>query len=184
MIFFEKIHTYLNTLDKKTWYHYLAISAGVFLLAIGLILFFYYNSVGKWKQRIEEINEERQKVKEVLDKAQRVQEERTEVTALLAKDPDFKIKEYIQEVLEKIGILGNFSTQSDVVTTTQDNYKEQVVTYKLTGITMKQLAEFLNEIDTNKRVFTTELEITKSKKIPRTIDVDIKIATMMPKEAT
>ena len=184
MTFFDNIQTRIAALDEKTWYQYLAIAAGVLLLMIGLILYFYFSSVSKWKDQITEINEQRLEAKRLLDKAEKVYKERAEVTAILAEDPNFKIKEYIQDVLEKIGIFGNVNAENVVIISRADRYQEHTATYQINGITMKQLTEFLNEIDENKRVFTKELDISKSKKIPRTIDVDIKISTLMPKETT
>lgn len=183
MTFFDNLQSRIEKLDKNNWYKYLAITAAIFFLVIGLILFFYYSAATKWQSRIDDINESRQEVKRLLDRAERVQKERSEVTKLLEEDPNFKIKAYIQDILEKIGIFQNINAAQDVtVTTTQDGYKENVATYLIAGISMRQLTEFLDELDNNKRIFTKELDITKSKKVPRAIDVDIKIATMMPKE--
>lgn len=182
MTFFDNLQGRIWALDKQSWYKYLAITGGIILLIMGLILFFYFRSMSHWQTRIDEINESRIKVKQVLEKAKQVQKERAEVTALLAENPNFKIKEDIQSILQTVGI--NFTSQSEVTTTRLDNYQEIAATYQFSGITMKQLTEFLNAIDENKRLFTKELEITKSKRIPRTIDVDIKIAAMMPKENT
>lgn len=182
MTFFDNLQTRIWALDKKSWYQYLAIIGTVLFLIIGLILFFYFSALSNWETRISEINDERARAKQVLDKAKKVQKERDEVTALLAENPNFKIKEDIQHILQTVGI--NFTSQSEVTTTRTDNYQEVAATYQFSGITMKQLTEFLHAIDENKRLFTKELEITKSKRIPKTIDVDIKIAAMMPKETT
>lgn len=182
MTFFETLETRIAQLDKKTWYFYLGITGGVLFALIGGILFFYYSSASKWQQRITTINESRLETKRLLDKAERVQKERAEVTKLLEEDPNFNIKAYLQEVLERIGIAGNMSAEIPVLTSGDDNYQVDVATYQLLSITMKQLTEFLNELESNKRVFTKELDISKSKKIPRTIDVSVTIATMMPKE--
>lgn len=183
MTFFETLEARISQLDKKTWYTYLAITGAVLFAIIGAILFFYYSSVSKWEQRIAEINESRQEGKRILDKAERVHKERTQITALLEQDPNFKILEYIRDVLERTGIAGNVSAESVVPTTGDDNYQVNVATYQIMGITMRQLTEFLNELEKNPRVFTKELDISKSKKIPRTIDVGVTIATIMPKEA-
>ena len=93
----------------------------------------------------------------------------------------------LQEALEQAGISmeQNVSAVQKIISTPrEDNYLENVATYQLTRITMKQLTEFLTIINQNKRLFIKELEISKSKKFPHTIDVDIKIAAMMPKETT
>lgn len=185
MNFLENLQLFFINLDKKTWYKYLAGFAAGFCLITSLILFYYYRTISYWKQEIETINESREQAKQILDKAARVEKQKAQVNAILAQDPNFKIKEYLQEVLSKFNIgTSNISIESDVtVNTREDNYQENNISYQLTGITMKQLTEFLDEIEQNKRLFIKELDITKSKKIPRTIDVNIQIATMMPKEA-
>ncbi|CAN5169825.1 hypothetical protein BH09DEP1_BH09DEP1_5850 [soil metagenome] len=182
MTFLEQLQSKINNLDEYTWYKYVAVAAGLFLILIGLILFFYFSALKKWELRLNGINESRQEAKRLVEKAQRVYKARDEVTTILKEDPNFKIKEYLQEVMAHLGILQNVVSENVVVTGQDDNYSETVATYQLAGISMKQLTEFLNEIDENQRVFAKELDITKSKKMPRTIDVSIVIATLMPKE--
>jgi hypothetical protein len=182
MTFFENLETRIAQLDKKSWYTYLAITGAILLALIGAILFYYFSVTSKWEQRITSINETRFEVKRLLDRAERVQKERTEVMKLLEEDPNFKIKEYMQGLLEKIGIAGNVSAENVAPTTGDENYQVDVATYQLLSITMKQLTELLNELENNKRLFTKELDISKSKKVPRTIDVGITISTIMPKE--
>lgn len=184
--FFDTFQTYLLALDKKTWYRYLMVIAAVFFLIVGIILFFYYSKTARWQTHIIEINEQRQEAKNLLNKAIQVQKDRAQVTALLEEEPNFKIKEYMQEVFERVGISIIDNVSSDRITiasgNTVGNYREDTIKYQLTGITMRQLTHLLEEIEKNKRVFTKELDIIKSKKVPRTIDVDIRISTMMPKE--
>lgn len=181
MTFFENLETRIAQLDKKSWYTYLGITGAILFAIIGAILFYYFTATSNWQQTITGINETRNEVKRLLARADRVQKERAEVMALLEEDPNFNIKAYMQELLERIGIAGNMSAENVVVTSSDDNHQVDVATYQLSGITMKQLTELLNELENNKRVFTKELDISKSKKVPRTIDVGITIATIMPK---
>jgi len=183
MTFFENLEAKIAQLDKKSWYTYLAIIGAIVFSIIAAILFYYFTATATWQQKISNINETRLEIKRLLDRSERVQKERAEVMKLLEDDPNFKIKAYVQETLEKIGIAGNVSAENVVPSTADDNYEVTIATYQLSGITMKQLTELLNELENNKRVFTKELDIMKSKKVPRTIDVGITIATIMPKEA-
>lgn len=182
MTFLEQLQAKINNLDEYTWYKYVAVAAGLFLILICLILFFYFNALKTGELRLAGINESRTEAKRLVEKAQRVYKARDEVTAILKEDPNFKIKEYLQDVMANLGIFQNVVSENVIVTGQDENYSETVATYQLVGITMKQLTEFLNEIDENQRVFTKELDITKSKRMPRTIDVGIVIATLMPKE--
>ncbi len=102
-----------------------------------------------------------------LNKAERVQKERAEVMALLEEDPNFKIKEYVQEVLEQIGIAGNVSAENVVCTPpAMKIIREDVATYQLAGITMKQLTEFLNEIEKINGYLPKNLILANPKKFP------------------
>lgn len=185
MNFFETLQIRIARIEKKRWYQYLAAAAAIIFLLAGIIFYFYYSSISRWQARIEEINDSRAQARRLLAKAQMVQKDKEAVTRLLAEDPNFKIKAYIQDILEKVGMRSNVLSDKGLqVSATEDSYREEVVTYQLGGITMKQLTEFLNEIDNNPRIYVKELEISKSKRVPRTVDVDIKIATMMPKEST
>lgn len=184
MKFFDTLQAHITALDEKSWYKYLAIVGALFIILLATILFFYYRSVSHWEQKIATVNEERIEAKRLLDKAQRVRKERSEVAALLEEEPNFKIKQYMQDVFDKLGIRANVSVERGaVVTSRDDNYSETEVPYTISGITMKHLTELLKELDENKRIFIKDLDISKSKKVPRTIDVDIKVATLTPKEA-
>jgi hypothetical protein len=181
MVLFDSLTTFINNLDKESYYKYLAIIGAIFLSLIGITLYFYYSGISQEQERIAAINESRQEVKTILTKAIRIQKQRAEINTLLEEDPNFKIKQALQDIMSNIGIVADFV--GDTKIDHDNNYQEEIVTYQLNGITMKQLTEFLNEIDENKRVFTKELDITKSKRVPHTIDVNITMATMMPKEA-
>lgn len=180
MVFFDTMTTFITGIDRTNWYKYAAIAASIFLSIIAGLLYFYYSSLSDAQARIAELNESRQEVKAILSKATRVQKQRAEINTILEEDPNFKIKQFLQDVMTQLGIVADFAGETRI--DHENNYQEDIVTYQITGISMKQLTEFLNEIDENKRVFTKELDITKSKRAPHTIDVNITMATMMPKE--
>lgn len=178
----EKIRTFLESLDEKTWNRYMGIVFACLLTLMLLIIFWYYRAAGNVKRAINGINDEREQVHEILTRAQRVAKQRQEITTLLDEDPDFKIKGYLQEVMGRIGIAHNITTENDTqIDHEGDDYRESRVTYQFTATTMKELTELLEDIEQNKRLFTKELEITKSKKVPKTIDVTLTVATMQPK---
>jgi ribosomal protein S17E len=55
---------------------------------------------------------------------------------------------------------------------------------KFDTMNMRQLCELLDAVEQNKRIYTKELEIIKSKKVPNTIDVNLTIATLQAKPET
>lgn len=177
----EKIYAYINNLDEKRFYQYVI----GFLCAIGLlmllVMFQYYRSFRKLKTQIEQINETREQVRIILDKGQIVKKEQREIDALIAKDENFKIAGSFEDLLAKLG-LSNKKDSLEVTTPEQvGKYREEVLTAKFSGMTMKELTELLQELELNKRIFTKALEITTSQKMANSIDVTLTIATLEPK---
>lgn len=180
MVFLDNIRAFIANLDQKTWYTYVAIAMGIYLVLIAGVLYYYYSSISTLQEQINNVNDERKQAQQILTEAKRVQKQRAEVNAIIEEDPNFKIKGYLLEVMAGIGITPSLSTDQKI--SREDNFVENIATYQFTGITMKQLTELLDEIEQNKRLYTKDLEIIRSKKIPNTIDVGITVATMIPKE--
>ena len=146
-----------------------------------LIMFLYYRSVSSLKAEIAQINETRKQARLILDKGQIVKKEQREIDAIIAKNEDFKIGAFFQDLLAKLG-LSNKKDASEVTSNElEGKYRESVLTAKFSGMTMKELTELLQELELNRRVFTKELDITASQKPPNSIDVTLTIATLEPK---
>ena len=179
----DKIYTYISNLDEKRFYQYLI----GFLCAIGLlmllIMFQYYRSVSSLKSEIAQINAAREQARTILDKGQIVKKEQREIDAIIAKDENFKIGQYFEDLLAKLGLSNKVDKDSLEVTSPEreGKYRESVLTAKFSGMTMKELTELLQELEFNRRVFTKGLEITASQKPPNSIDVTLTIATLEPK---
>lgn len=182
MIIIENLKTYLKGIQEKTFYQYLGGILGVVALLCGLIFFFYFRSVSHLKKEISELNDSRERAKEILDKAERVQKQRAAVDAILAQEPDFKIAGYMAELLAKKGLKPTQETSADGYQ--EGNYLEKLLTIQLQEITMKDLTELLDEIEQKERLYLKDLDINKSKKSPKTIDVTTTIATLLPKPKT
>jgi hypothetical protein len=178
----HKIQTYLDSLEEKRFYQYLMGSIAVILLLIAGILFQYYRKVSYLKSEINRINEERANIRTILEKALLVKKEQKEIDAILAKDENFKIAGYFEDLLSKLGLADKKASDVQVTTPSREGkYQENILQAKFTSMTMKDLTELLQEIELNKRVFTKELDITISQKKPGTIDVTLTIATLEPK---
>ena len=146
-----------------------------------LIMFQYYRSVSSLKTTISLINDAREQARTILDKGQVVKKEQREIDTIIAKDENFKIGQYFEDLLAKLG-LSNKSAPLEVSSPEREGkYRESVLTAKFSGMSMKELTELLQELELNGRVFTKELEITASKKPPNSIDVTLTIATLEPK---
>lgn len=186
MKIFDIINNYIANLDQKNFNKYLLIYlSGLCILCLGSV-YYYYTSIKYWKKQLNEINVTRDEVKVVLDRDELVQKQREEVNALLSDMPDFKIGEYFSDLISKFGLTQNIVTSPSITYADRGDkeYREVLLTTQFDMMNMKQLTELLNEIEQNKRIYTKELEIIKSKKTPNTIEVNLTIATLQRKPET
>ncbi len=177
----EKIFRFIDNLDSRQFYIYLASSLAILLLLASGIIWRYYSSIHAIQDRIETINEQRERAKRLLSQYENIKKHRTEVDALLAKNPDFKIGGYFGSVLATLGLTDKKTTADEYSRIDHNKYTEIIFKAKLTDMNMKQLCELLYTLDSNKRIYTKELEITKSKQTRKAIDVTLTIATLEPK---
>lgn len=182
MKLFAPIKNFIAQRDKKEFYYYLiGFLFAILVLIIGLM---YYQSsrVSYWRKRINGINEYREQVRQVINKDQHVLSQRAEVNKMLQENPDFKIDGYFIELLTQFRLTDN-KTQTSITYADRGDpeYREVLLNAKFDTMNMRQLCELLDAIEQNKRIYTKDLEIIKSKKIPNTIDVNITIATLQAK---
>jgi septal ring factor EnvC (AmiA/AmiB activator) len=183
---FDALSNYLENLDQKNFNKYLLIYLGVLLTLSLASVYYYYNTIKYWKKQTNEINATRDEIKVIVDRDELVQKQREEVNALLSEMPDFKIGEYFNDLISKLGLTQNVVTNPSITYADRGDkeYREVLLTTQFDMMNMKQLTELLNEIEQNKRIYTKELEIIKSKKTPNTIEVNLTIATLQRKPET
>lgn len=178
---FNKIQTYLDSLDQKRFFQYLLGAAGILMLLVFLLIFNYFRTVGALKSEVQQINEYREEAQLLLSRAQRIKRDQKEIDAVLAQDKNFKIKGYFDDLINKQGLAQKVDKELEVSSAaTQGKYQESILDAKFSGISMKNLTELLQEIEANKRIFIKELEISAAK--DSSIDVTLIIATLEPKQ--
>lgn len=182
MAFIEKIQNIITDLEDKMFYTYLAIALGIIVLLVSSIIFYYYSSRSTVQERIEMIHEQRAKAKRILTTYEHVKKHKAEVDAIIAENEGFKIGGYFEEVLTLLDLGEKRTSKEDYSHVTHENkYDEHILKAKLTNMNMKQLCELLNILENNKRIYTKELEIVKSKHAKKAIDVTLTIATLEPR---
>lgn len=178
----NKIEEFLDTLDKKNFYIYLGSFLGAVTLILGLLIYRFYAHAWDYQRQLRLTNDMRSEVQTLLEKAARVKNQQKDVNEMLQADPNFKIAGYFQGVLAKLGLTNK--EESNTVTTQErgeQEYNESILTAKFIDMTMKELSELLNVLERNKRIYTKSLEIQKSRKSTRTIEVQLIIATLQPR---
>jgi len=177
----EKITAIINSLSAKNFYLYSGIFLGIIFMIHGFIIFNHYRRMDSLKKQIEETNELRtDKVQPLLIKTKNVRKQQEQVDALLAQDPHFKLEGYIKELLAELNLKPDMVQPSQTVS--QEKYLETKVVIKLVDITTQQIAELLENIESNQRINLNNLEVVRSKKKPNTIEVSLTVAALQPKE--
>lgn len=177
----NKIQAYINSLDSKRFQQYIGALFGIIFVLISIIIFNYYRTIHRLKSEISTINDMRLEAQSILEKAQLVKKEQREIDAILAKEENFKIAGYFEDLLSRLGFAKKKLSQEINTAVKEGNYQESILQAKFTAMTMKDVTELLQEIEANKRVFTKELDLTASRNRPGTLDVTLTIATLEPK---
>ena len=180
-----RLREFVDGLDRTSFYLYMALLLGSIIALNGLILVYYYYQLSSLDETVFELNEDRRKARKILTTFERVKKHKDEVDKLLSEDPEFKIISYFNGIRTKLGFTNDnivlLSPLSDV--DQGGKYTESSLKVQLTNINMKQLCELLDSIDHDKRIYTKELEIAKSKKNRKILDVSLTIATLELKTA-
>lgn len=174
-----RIKQFIEELDNKTLYQYLAGVAGLVILILALLFFMGHRRVLTLQTEIASMNRFRADARNLLSKNAVVNERKKLVDEILTQDPTFIIKEYFLQVVAELNLAGN-STKEAEVSTPQDlknGYSEIRLDASFTGITMQQLCELMFRLEKNRRVFIKEVSITKNFSRP-TIEVTLIIATL------
>jgi hypothetical protein len=180
----DTVQQFLDSLDTRMFQIYSAIYLGcIILLSVGIV-YYHYRSMAFWRKKINNINEAREKTREILDQSLRVNEERASVDAMLAEDPNFKIGGYFGKVVQELNLSDKKDTEETAQIDREDGYRETELIARFVDMNMKLIAELLQEIEKTKRIHMKKLDILKSKKSGNTLDMELVIATLLPKTAS
>lgn len=183
MNFLMRFFHSINTFDAKKVYQAMGFILGLTVVLIGVILFYYYHSVNSLHKKIDILNESREEIRTILTKEEQVQQQHKAVNALLAEDPNFKIGGYFKSILEKLNLTEKNKKYVTEPIEREDNYRETRLNAEFVDMTMKELTELLSIIEQSARVYTKELDITRSKRTAHTVNVKLIIGTLQPKTA-
>ncbi len=179
MVILDQLKNFIQDLDEKQFFRYLAGLLLTLVLLISMILFFNYRKVHTLKKDIARINNNRSTLQSILTTYERVKQQKADVAAMLEKDKNFKIVGYMDMLVNSLN-LGSFRTnytQSSEVKESLPEYIEIKLVTNFTDLNTRQLVELLHEIEKNERIYTKELEITRSAS-KSALDVVLTIATL------
>lgn len=181
MNYFDILKEKIAKLDEKQFYTYVATGLGILTVFILMVIFYYYRSSNFYKKQLKELNNTRaSSVRQLLATAERIKIQKEKLDKIIEEDPDFILADYLEnKVLSKLRLNEKKDFQAPPKTNDIDEkYREHILEFTLNDINMKQLVDLLAEIETNKRVYTKKLEITKSKTTPNSLEATITVATL------
>lgn len=180
MVALEKVRAFFEGLEEKYFYRYLIAFLLCVTLIASFIVFRYYKNMRYLIQRVNTINDLREEASTVLEKSLRVEQQRKEVDRMLDEDEDFKILGYFEGLVSQFKLPKPIEKRVTEIDR-DENYRESTLDVKFADMNMKQLAQLLQTIEQNKRIYSKTLEITKPKRQPGTIEVNLVIATLHKK---
>ena len=178
------IINFVQELDRREFYRYLAIAGGLFFLTLGIIFFFQRRQIKELDRRLSNVNKQRHAVRKILQGHAAVEKQRHAVNAILELEPNFRIKEFFQLAVKDLGLTRAMIKEPVVLDNDLGNgYTETQLESNFKKLDMKQIADLMDKIEQNNRLFTKELSLTKSRFAPK-VDATLVIATLQPKTIT
>ena len=180
----ESLSAFLDSLDLRDFYKYIAITLGITLLLVSFTVYRFYSNVGYYKKQIQSISNQREEIQELLEKAALIKEQKKEVNNILEAEPNFKIAGYFDNVLARLQLTSKKDKENEVTPPQElgeQDYNERILSAQFSNMNMKELSELLNVLEQNKRVYTKELEMQRSQKKPPSLKVQLTIATLEPR---
>lgn len=178
----NRLRLAIEGLERKDFYKYLIIIMAIIVVLMGLTIYWHYSSMSDLRNQIDSVNVAREKdVRSLLKRMNNVKQQRGRVKGILAKEQNFKIAGYFNDLLVQQGLIDNRIEESTSEVVVNNDNVEIALRVRFSGMTMKQLCELLDIIEKKERIYVKNLEIIKSVKIPETIDVNMTIATLQPK---
>lgn len=178
MKFIEPVAQFIDSLEDRTFYIYAGVFLGlIFALATALLIWRSF-ALSSAHERLDSINEERQKVAKILTINAQLKHEEKHLNEILDKDPNFVLRTYFIDLLSK-----DFGIKPDkdvtiIPGTPTSHYDERVVRAELSNLDMEKLTKILQALDHNERITVKDLDI---KGQGSTINVIITIATLVKK---
>jgi hypothetical protein len=168
-------------LSNKDFYKYLVLFLLGFTFIIALVLFRYYRSIDNLHETIEFTNDLRLRTKKILYEKKEVKKNKRRVDELIKKEESFKISGYFSQVLTTLNLNAKKVTGDTTHIDHENNYRESIFKVKLSDMSMKEVCELISKLDEKDRIYIKSLDLVKSKRNRRSLDVTLTITTLESK---
>lgn len=178
----QQIIDFFTHLDKKQTKQVLAVGIGSTLLIFSGFIYLQYRQAQFFNREMTNVNKSRIRIKEMLNRYESLKQEQKRGEAILAQDKNFKLKEYINATVEKMGLKNNFTkdqiSTSDLERGQAQNFEEIKMDAEFSGINTKQLIDLISILEKNERIDIKKIEVIKKN---QNLDVQILISTLQQK---
>ena len=178
MLSLESIKDYMQDLNRKEILRILLIYSICFLFLVGFLLYRHFIAIADIEQKTKILNKARKDIQIILTEYDHIKSKKNEVDDMLTKDKNFYLVKYYQDTVKATSIMDEKSSAL-ITQAGPTGYMEESLQINFTQITMQQLCEFLQTLQTTRRIFVKNLDILKSN-IDKKINVNISIATLKP----
>lgn len=176
----ESLYDYFTTLDTRNFYKI----AGVFLVtivcALSGISYIYITSTEALQEQLVHVYKQHNEAYMLLQRVEKVEQHKQEIDLILEQDKDFRLKNSFDEIVKKLQLTHQQTPEPTIKQ--QAELDKQYVAVTLAAqfkkITTEQLCNILQALEEIKRIYITELIITKSG--DSFIDCTLTIGTLTP----
>lgn len=173
--------------DRKQLHRMLAVVVGGCLLMCAILIYVQIRSFYKLRREMIMINTERIKIRDLLTRNEFLKKERQRAQTIIDQDKQFKIIEYINNLVTQLHIKENFKITPVTINPLEHlqslGYEEVKMDAEFINLNMRQLVQLLQELEQNKRIDIKQVEIERSQR-ENAINVLISISTLQHKAET
>ena len=182
--FFKNMLDFFAHLDKKQMQRLLMATIGGAVLLLALVFYLQFRQVNNFKREMTTVNNARMRIKEILERNELRKKQQKRGEEILSKDKNFKLKEYVNDTVEKLKLQGHAKigqvTINDVEHLRTTGYDEVKMITDITSINTRELVEFIKELELNERIDIKKIDILKEKDSDA-INAQLIISTLQPK---
>lgn len=177
MTMFSRMIRFFKQLDTRETYQVIGGIVACLILFVGIFFYRYYSLVYGLQRQMVRVNQQRLVAQQLLASYDEVVQQQHRVEEILKRDPNFKLKQFFIDTLQKLGLTPRLVRDPEVASQALvTDYIEITMDVRLAAITMQQLVELLHGIEQSERVYIKEMKITA---VPQkqALDVALVVAT-------
>jgi hypothetical protein len=160
----QKLETFIRSLSKKDFHKYLMVFMGAVAFCVLGASYYVYRLSTKRLKQFEVTTKFAKQSAKLIQKNEQLQEKEERIKDLLAKNKDFNISIFFENLTNKHSITPepNWKPETEKIEGS-DDYEEIILQATFPNQTTEKLVAFLQDIYEEKMVYFKDLILTKEK---------------------